>query len=131
MKRILLVEDREDDIVLAKRVIVKILGTCEIAVARDGEEAFQLLRDPSCGAFDLIFLDIQLPGIDGFSVLNGIRSDGRLKNQPVIMLTTSSNPEDMARAKLLGAKFYFVKPLGYKEFEKEMAGVLGKFFTVA
>jgi two-component system, response regulator len=127
VKRILLVEDREDDIVLALRVIRKILGECDIAVARNGEEALALLFNGHSDPFDLVFLDIQLPGVDGLSILGRIREDARLAKQPVIMLTTSSNNEDVAKADSLGADYYFVKPLGFREFEAEMAAVLKMF----
>jgi two-component system, response regulator len=127
MKRILLAEDREDDIILALRVIKKNLGECEIAVARDGEEALTLLFDGHSDPFDLVFLDIQLPGSDGLSILGRIREDGRLSNQPVIMLTTSTNADDVEKAERLGANYYLIKPLGFREFEAEMAAVLKTF----
>jgi two-component system, response regulator len=127
VKRILLAEDREDDIVLALRVIRKLLNKCDIAVARDGEEALGLLFDGHSRPFDLVFLDIQLPGVDGLAILGLIREDGRLARQPVVMLTTSSNAEDVAKADSLGANYYFIKPLGFGEFEAEMAAVLKIF----
>jgi CheY-like chemotaxis protein len=126
VKRILLAEDREDDIVLARRVLKKILGECEITIARDGEEALGLLLDQPSDSFDLVFMDIQMPGLDGLTILERIRSDGRLVKVPVVMLSTSSNAADVDLARSLGSSAYIVKPLGLREFEAEMGAVVHK-----
>jgi CheY-like chemotaxis protein len=130
MKRILLVEDREDDMLLAHRAIRKIVGDCEITTAHDGIDALEIVFKAQPGHFDLVLLDIQLPKLDGFSVLSRIRKDVHFAGQIVVLLTTSSRAADIAEASRLGANEYMVKPLGIKEFEDQMTLMLTKYFSL-
>src|SRR5690554_5579117 len=96
---ILLVEDNEGDIVLTKEALSGGKINNRITVARDGEEALNMLRNQ--GKYkgyerpDLILLDINLPKIDGIEVLTEIKHDPELKSIPVVMLTTSSSEKDI------------------------------------
>jgi DNA-binding response OmpR family regulator len=127
VKKILLVEDREDDILLARVVINRIRADVEISVARDGEEALTLLGGTPSGHFNLVLLDINLSGMDGFSVLRHIRAYKHLSGLSVCMLTTSPCAEDITEAENLSADLYLTKPLGIKDFEVIMQGVLDRF----
>jgi CheY-like chemotaxis protein len=106
VKKILLVEDREDDIIMARRVIKKIRGDCQLLVAHDGEQALNLLTQPNADTYDLVFLDIQLPKINGFEVLRSIRENKSIAHQAVVVLTSSSSQADIAEAGRLGADLY-------------------------
>jgi len=68
----------------------------------------------------LILLDIKLPGIDGVEVLKKIKEDPKLKQIPVIMLTTSEREEDIVRSYKHYANSYLTKPVGFKEFEEKI-----------
>jgi DNA-binding response OmpR family regulator len=127
VKQILLVEDREDDILLARLMIKRIRADAEIAVARDGEEALALLSGTPSGHFNLVLLDIKLSGIDGFSVLRHIRANKHLSGLSVCMLTSSPCAEDITEAENLSADLYLTKPLGIKDFEVVIRGVLDRF----
>ena len=127
MKKILLVEDREDDIIMARRIIKKIRGDCQLLVAYDGEQALDLLTRPNADTYDLVLLDIQLPKINGFEVLRNIRADKSVAHQAAVVLTSSSSQADMAEANRLGADLYVTKPLGIKEFETSMKSILARF----
>jgi CheY-like chemotaxis protein len=127
VKKILLVEDREDDIIMARRVIKKISGDYELLVARDGEQALDLLTRPNSDTYDLVFLDIQLPKLNGFEVLRSIRADKSVAHQAVVVLTSSSSQADIAEAERLGANLYVTKPLGIEEFETSMKSILARF----
>ncbi|HKA15809.1 MAG TPA: response regulator [Myxococcota bacterium] len=59
---------------------------------------------------DLLLLDLNLPGSDGFSILSAVRSDARLESMPVIVISTSSRDEDIAQSYQLGCNAYVVKP---------------------
>ena len=124
---ILIIEDEEAHAELTKRAIRKAGNANHIDIVYDGEEALNYLHNrkqyenkdqyPTPG---LILLDIQLPGMNGIEVLKKIKSDAGLKKIPVIMLTTSSRDEDIARSYEHYANSYLTKPVGFKEFEEKI-----------
>ena len=66
---------------------------------------------------DVIFLDIRMPGFDGFEVLEYLRREPRLENVPVCVISAENQPETLARAEALGAVDYFVKPVSIEDLE--------------
>jgi len=112
---ILLVEDNEGDIVLTLETFSELMLTNNINVIRDGDEAIQFLNKKAEYAHastpDLIFLDINLPKIDGKEVLHYIKSQDHLKDIPVVMLTSSSSKRDKDECFNFKASFYQIKPL--------------------
>lgn len=99
---ILLVEDNENDVILAKRAFQSAGLPSNISVARDGVEAMEFLRKQ--GQFsaapnpDIILLDLNLPRKNGREVLKEIKEDSALKCIPVILLTSSTEEKDVAAA---------------------------------
>lgn len=98
--RILLVEDNPDDIELVLRVLKKHNLANEITVARDGEEAldilFQRWRDVAGGQQpDLILLNLKLPKVDGLEVLRQVKSYPETQLTPVVLLTSSNEEDDI------------------------------------
>jgi two-component system chemotaxis sensor kinase CheA len=78
----------------------------EVRVATDGMEALGLLK---VGEFDAVVADVQMPRMDGFELLKNIKSDERLRETPVVLVTSLSSEEDQARGLGLGAHAYIVK----------------------
>jgi two-component system response regulator len=120
---ILLVEDNPDDEALTLRAIKKHNFGREIVVVRDGAEALDFLF--ARGAYagrdkahrpQLILLDLKLPKIDGLQVLEQIRSQEHTRAQPVVILTSSREQEDLLRSYLLGANSYIRKPVDFNQF---------------
>lgn len=72
---------------------------------------------------DLLIMDIKLELVDGFEVLNRISKDARLKNIPIYILTKTKSQEDVLRAKALGVKDYFQKPLKDEELAEIVNGI--------
>ena len=108
MSRILLIEDNED-LAFGLRNNLEVEGHA-VRVALDGREGLRRARE---GADDLVILDLMLPGIGGFEVLDGIRrADSRL---PVLILTARGEEEDKVRGLRLGADDYVTKPFGLME----------------
>lgn len=116
---LLLVEDNEDDVVIAKRAFGEFRIFSEVNVARDGQEALNLLSgdgDRKPLRPSLILLDITLPLMDGIALLKKLKSDPELKAIPVVMLTTSSRQEDVQRSYEAGAASYITKPPSIEEY---------------
>jgi two-component system, sensor histidine kinase and response regulator len=78
----------------------------EVLVARDGIEGYELAKTK---APDIILCDVVMPNLDGFGVLQKLKDDPVTKDIPVIMLTSLSHPEDIQRAKEMGAASYMIK----------------------
>jgi CheY-like chemotaxis protein len=118
--RILLAEDNDGDIFLVRRALEKRGVSHQLTVARNGEEALDLLEQaesgPSSEAPRLILLDLNLPKIDGTQVLARIRRTSAFRATPVIVLTSSDSPKDRESALALGANVYFRKPTDLQSF---------------
>src|SRR3984893_275433 len=82
-------------------------GYQEISVADDGEAAIELLRTQE---FDLVLLDVMMPKLDGYQVLERLKAEGRLHNIPVIMISALNEIESVVRCIELGAVDYLSKP---------------------
>ncbi len=117
---ILLVEDNEGDIILTIDAFEESKIGSVISVARNGQEALDFLYKK--GEFtnvqkpDLILLDINMPIFNGHEVLEKIKNDPFLKKIPVIMLTTSSNQQDIDRAYENHANSYITKLIEIQDF---------------
>ena len=131
--RILLVEDTPDDIELTLRAFEKHNLTNKIVVARDGEEALNILfqRDQESVRWrpDLILLDLKLPKVDGLEVLKRVKGDSRTKVIPVVILTSSKEETDLANSYQLGANSYLRKPVNFEKFV-EVVQQLGLYWLL-
>jgi CheY-like chemotaxis protein len=135
-KVILLVEDNADDELLTLRALKKNNIRNEVVIARDGSEALDYLygtglhsgRDLSVMP-QIILLDLKLPKVDGFEVLNRVRASEMTKFLPVVILTTSNEDQDRIRGYDLGANSFVRKPV---EFEKFIEAVrqLGLYWLI-
>lgn len=118
--KILLVEDNPADIRLTKKAIQKSELVSQLDVVKDGVEAITYLKkfkkDSHINHPDLILLDLNLPKKNGLEVLKEIKEDEDLKRIPVVVLTISSNEEDLLKAYNLHANSFINKPLDIKEF---------------
>jgi len=84
-------------------------------IAETGERGLELLESNN---YDLIFLDVVLPGVGGYQVCKDIRSNPATKQIPVIMLTSKSSPFDRVRGSLVGCSAYLTKPVDYNAFRE-------------
>lgn len=122
-KKILLVEDNPSDIALTQRALTKSHISNEMVVAEDGQEALDYLF--GTGQYTgrdvnelpaLILLDLKLPRVDGLEVLRQARADPRTRRLPIVILTTSSEEQDVAQSYDLGANSYIRKPVDFIQF---------------
>ncbi|MCP4129883.1 MAG: response regulator [bacterium] len=98
----------------------------KMIAAHSGEEGVDMAKS---GNPDLILLDLQMPGIDGFAVIRKLRMDKITKNTPIIMLTSRSDKKDVQEAMRLGVIDYIVKPYNYFSLSKKI-GLGLKYNTV-
>jgi two-component system response regulator len=121
-KTIMLVEDNPDDEELTLRALRKANIANDVLVARDGQEALDVLFGTGKHAGStrplpaVILLDLKLPKLNGIDVLARMRSDPRTKLIPVVVLTSSSEDEDMLRSYESGANSYVRKPVEFPAF---------------
>jgi DNA-binding response OmpR family regulator len=105
MPKILLADDHPDI-----RRLLEVSLRCEghtILMAQDGQEALQIIHEELP---DLVLLDVVMPEVDGFRVLNRIKTDPKLWKTQVVMLTVRDDPQDMTLGLDMGADYYLGKP---------------------
>lgn len=119
--KVLLVEDNPGDVRLFRESLKKTKHSIELYVAEDGAEALDFLYQQNEHANaprpDLILLDLNLPKVNGFEVLNRIKDDNELKHIRVVVLTVSDAESDVARSKNCRANCYTTKPMDAGRFE--------------
>jgi len=130
-KKILLVEDRDDDIELILEALKENRIKNKVTIARDGQEAIDYIKslDPSDDLPAIILLDLKLPKVDGLEVLKTIRKDKNTKLIPVIILTSSKEEKDLLKGYELGCNSYVRKPIDFKEFTEAVKN-LGLYWLI-
>ena len=99
----------------------------DVDTAAEGESALAKLQS---GVFDLVFLDVVMPGLNGYELCRKIRSIPNGRHLPVVMLTSRSSPFDRARGALAGCDTYLTKPVTLKDFYQAVHKSLGKRYGV-
>ena len=123
---ILLVEDNPNDVEITRRALDRGQVKNSLTVARDGQEALDILfscRDGEATRPGLILLDLNLPKVDGREVLEKVKADPDLRRIPVIVLTTSTREEDIVRTYELGVNTFITKPVRFEDFMKVVATI--------
>ena len=135
-KIILLVEDNPDDETLTLRALKKNNIKNKVIVVRDGVEALDYLfcrgeyadRDPGLPP-QVVLLDLKLPKLDGLEVLRQIRANEQTKLQPVVILTSSKEDQDLINGYKLGVNSYVRKPVNFEDFS-EAIRQLGLYWLI-
>lgn len=132
--KILLVEDNEGDIRLAREALAGSKIRNELHVIRDGQEAldylFQNGDHEKSSRPDLILLDLNLPKINGKEVLKKIKTDEKLKRIPIIILTTSSSHDDIMETYSNYANSFITKPLDWEQFINVIKSIEDFWLTI-
>lgn len=95
---------------------------CRVDFAESGEQCMVMLEKKR---YDLILLDVVMPGLDGYEVCKNIRKNPQTKRTPVIMLTSKSSSFDRVRGALAGCNSYLTKPVDYEKFHKVLDEYIG------
>lgn len=135
--KILLVEDLEPHVLLIKNALEESKMRERVFVARDGEEALDFLFNRGDYASvdeypkpDVILLDLGLPKIDGIEVLERVKSEEKLKDIPVVVLTASESGEDIIKTYEGGVKSYILKSTFFAKKKGKMEGLLDTIFSL-
>jgi two-component system response regulator len=131
---ILLVEDNPRDVLLTERAFKLSKIANELRVVHDGAEALDYLLGAEAGTPArprpaLVLLDLKLPKVDGLEVLRRIRQDERTRLLPVVILTSSSEEQDIVQGYGSGANSYIRKPVDFTQFTEAVAH-LGLYWLV-
>jgi len=106
----------DDSSTIRKQIELELkLFSIQVDTAESGEQAFNLLAQKS---YDIVFLDVVMPGVDGYQVCKTIKKDKATKTLPVIMLTSKSSPFDRIKGALAGCDTYLTKPVKQSSFQK-------------
>lgn len=129
--RLLIVEDDDDDFAIAQRVIRRVAPDVEIKRALDGAEALHMLE--TCGADGLphvLLSDVKMPRLNGIELVRWVRQNAPEPHLPLVVLTSSSEPRDMADAYSAGASAFLVKAVDYDQYSKELEAFCRFYFGV-
>ena len=119
---ILLVEDSEDERLLARRALKRAIGEYPIISVADGQEAMDQLFSSQLKP-RVVILDLKMPKIGGLEVLRAIRSDPRTRILPVVIFTSSKEHRDLVECYQSGANSYVQKPVDSTEYSEVIAAI--------
>lgn len=129
-------EDDEGDATLLLLAFRRAEVPHSLIVVHDGEEAIDYLsgNPPYADRSDypmpaLLLLDLKMPRLNGFDVLSWWSERSDLRDLPVVVLSSSSHPSDMAKAKEMGAREYIVKPHGFAQLSKLLQELCGRWLS--
>jgi len=125
--RIVLVEDNADDAELTRMALERNKQGEQVVHLSDGAQAIEYLLGEASEEHTrdvrLILLDLKLPKMDGMQVLQSLKSDPRTRRIPVVILTSSNLPLDIAHCYDIGVNSYVVKPVQLEEYMDKVSGV--------
>jgi len=131
---ILLIEDNPQDVEITLRAFQRHHIAAKVRVVRDGEQALECLFGTGrsadshpCQNIRLILLDLKLPKVDGLEILQKCKSDPRTRHIPIVVLTSSSEEQDLEQCYDYGANSYVVKPVDFPQFS-EAVRLLGLYW---
>lgn len=126
-KHILVIDDDNDDQVFFSEILdeLKLGFTC--GYASNGREGLEMMK--GVPAPDVVFVDINMPVMNGFQYLEAVRREELDRNIPIIMLTTSSMKEDQELARELGAVGFISKPGSFRQFREILKDTLTSLFS--
>jgi CheY-like chemotaxis protein len=131
---ILYVENDANDVMLVRLALEKLRLPIALAIARNGEQAQAYLEGKGIYADrnvypwpDLVLMDLKMPRKSGFEVTKWIRSEKAWAQLPVVVMTSSDQPEDRMGAMQAGADAFYIKPVALEELEAALREICARF----
>jgi CheY-like chemotaxis protein len=127
-KTIIYVDDDEDDRDIFTEVMRSVDPTIELVLAKDGAdvlEKLQVMKHPIC-----MFIDMNMPKMNGLQLLKILKNDLGLSPIPVFILTTALTPNQTKEIKTTGAHDYLIKPSNFEDFKNLLKNNLAKYFGI-
>ncbi len=126
IRSILLIDDNDDDCHFFSDTLKRLYPEIVLTRAEDGRHGLDTLKAMSVLP-DLIFLDINMPRMNGWECITELKATDRYAEIPVVMFTTSSFKAELEKAKRMGAKLFVTKPFDYSGFKDVLQNVFAQF----
>ncbi len=123
-RKVLIVDDEHHIRFILEQELKK--HGCEVKTAEDGEEAIKLLKS---NKYDIMILDLMMPGVSGIEVCEFVKDSPKIQNQPIIILTADHDEKDREKCLLLGVNDYITKPFSPKGLALRINEILEKYIT--
>ncbi|MES2882852.1 MAG: response regulator [Bacteroidota bacterium] len=120
-----LADDDEDDVFLFREVLREVAPEAKFSSAVDGQDALDKLKSATMPLPHIIFLDLNMPRLDGRQCLRELKTDNKLKNVPVVMYSTSSQQRDIELCREMGAAAFITKPSSVVVLKNLITGIAG------
>jgi len=127
---VFLVDDDYEDHEIFKMSLEKVDPTFEIVTAEDGIDALDYLKKNSTYKPDIIFLDVNMPRMNGKDCIRELRKDPKFESTPMVLYSTHDGQKEVNEAKSAGASDFMTKPASIPEFTKALKDIIikhGKF----
>ena len=123
-KNIFIADDDSDDLLLFEDALREICRDSQLTTAKDGQQLMQILDETVPPSPDVIFLDLNMPRKNGFECLDEIKHSAKLKNIPIVIFSTSDQPEAVNRVYEQGAHYFLKKPSSFPLLKRAIEKVL-------
>lgn len=123
-KNIFIADDDTDDLILFEDALREISEDSQLTTAKDGQQLMQILDETVPPPPDVIFLDLNMPRKNGFECLDEIRHSAKLKNIPIVIFSTSDQPEAVNKVYEKGAHHFLKKPSSFPLLKQAIQKVL-------
>lgn len=128
-RHIFFIDDNTDDQFLFSEALVRLSARINCTFAQDAESALQLLTEPDTKLPELIFLDLNMPRMNGKECLRQLKGQPALKDIPVVVFTTSTSEEEKAISLQLGASAFVTKPNTFDQLKESISNTLQQYLS--
>ena len=122
--KILVVEDDNVAILGVRKILKSIEPPVDVLIAENGKEGLDLLAEAENADVDFVLLDLNMPIMNGIEFLSAVRKNNLIQDLPIVVHSTSDNPQEVKKSRELGIHGYFVKHFDYSQFRKNLITIV-------